>query len=456
MKIKKSCWNAITSRTFACLIMLLLIAMAPIVIAVDLTFLTDFINSMRMGDFYVYLTFIGIISVWSLYGLVCTLMGSLGGVTVYMIGLVVGIVAAIIVGFIHIMLLFINYRPVLMNSCLQRDPSRLFWWSLGYEDTTEMKQIYANCENQWATFATERIVSYVLYSIISSACVFFIVSYQRQMIYRDKQAKGIITSHSASGWSDDEDDDYSEKKKLRGQSITYHDASFPSSPNEKSKAASTTSTAASTPDTETASVLSADMYQQRQRLFDEIAKRKKARKNLNRKSIISNPNRNSVLVVHPLDLSQDPELYTPPPMPPVEPGRDETSWNRYNEEGSTIREDEEALERQKRLNALSAERMEYEMYRSDEVSSTASSSIHKSNELDGDDDEGHTDDDSTFVKKSHRKRPKSGRWSQVYADNNVYKPLATLNQANEEEEEQEEDHENQQLMNPESQELLNK
>lgn len=84
-----------------------------------------------------------------------------------MIGLVVGIVAAIIVGFIHIMLLFINYRPVLMNSCLQRDPSRLFWWSLGYEDTTEMKQIYANCENQWATFATERIVSYVLYSIIS-------------------------------------------------------------------------------------------------------------------------------------------------------------------------------------------------------------------------------------------------------------------------------------------------
>lgn len=68
-------------------------AMAPIVIAVDLTFLTgkyahqtskhasnphsitlDFINSMRMGDFYVYLTFIGIISVWSLYGLVCTLM----------------------------------------------------------------------------------------------------------------------------------------------------------------------------------------------------------------------------------------------------------------------------------------------------------------------------------------------------------------------------------------------
>ncbi|KAK4509439.1 uncharacterized protein ATC70_007791 [Mucor velutinosus] len=429
--------------------------MAPVVIAVDLTFLTDFINSMRMGDFYAYLTFIGIISVWSLYGLICTLMGSLGGVTVYMIGLLVGIVAAMIVGFIHIMLLFINYRPVLMNSCLQRDPSRLFWWSLGFEDTTEMKQIYANCQSQWATFATERIVSYVLYSILSSVCAFFVVSYQRQMIERDRQAKGVIASHSDSGWSDDEDDGYSERRKLRGHSITYHDASFPSSPNEKTKAASTTSpanTAPSTPDNGTASVLSADMYQQRQRLFDEIAKRKKARKNLKRKSITSNPTRSSVLVVHPLDLSQDPEAYTPPPMPSAEPGKEEPSWNRYNEKESTIREDEEAIERQKRLNALSAERMEYEMYRSDEVSSTSSSVVHKPHELDDDDDEG----DAAVAKKSHRKRPTSGRWSQVYADNSVSKPLTTLNQANEEEEEQEEDHENQQLMDPENQESLNK
>jgi hypothetical protein len=84
-----------------------------------------------------------------------------------MIGLIVGIVASIVVGFIHIMLLFINYRPVLMNSCLQRDPSRLFWWSLGFEDTSEMKQIYGNCQNQWVTFATERIASYLLYSILS-------------------------------------------------------------------------------------------------------------------------------------------------------------------------------------------------------------------------------------------------------------------------------------------------
>ncbi|KAG2202980.1 hypothetical protein INT46_009097 [Mucor plumbeus] len=444
--------------------------MAPVVIAVDLTFLTgkysisaiwrcstnvsttlDFINSMRMGDFYVYLTFIGIISVWSIYGLICALMGSLGGVTVYMIGLIVGIVASIVVGFIHIMLLFINYRPVLMNSCLQRDPSRLFWWSLGFEDTSEMKQIYGNCQNQWVTFATERIASYLLYSILSSICAFFIVRYQRRLTFEHNQAKGIITSNQTSGWSDDEEDSGTEKKNLRSQSITYHDASFPSSPNEKSKAVIATSeTAESAPDDGTSSVLSADMYQQRQRLFDEIAKRKKARKSFKRKSITSNPSRSSVLVVHPLDLSQDPESYTPPPMPPAEPQKEEASWNRYNEDESAIREDEEALERQKRLNALSAERMEYEMYRSDEVSSTTSSSVYIHDEEDD-------DAETALVKTSHRKRPKSGRWSQVYADNNVHKPLTTLNQSKEEEEEdQEEDNENEQLMNPESQEAINK
>lgn len=101
-----------------------------------------------------------------------------------MIGLVIGIVASIIVGFIHIMLLFINYRPALMNSCLQRDPSRLFWWSLGFDDTKEMKQIYGNCQNQWVTFATERIASYLLYSILSVSI--FSIDWYHLCIYKDR------------------------------------------------------------------------------------------------------------------------------------------------------------------------------------------------------------------------------------------------------------------------------
>lgn len=108
------------------------------------------------------------------------------------------------------------------------------------------------------------------------------------------------------------------------------------------------------------SELSAEMYQQRQKIYDAIAKRKRANSNLKRHSLASSSNRNSILCVHPLDLAQDPEVYRPPPMPPVDTEATE-SWNRYND--GLLKEDQEAIERQKKVNALSTERLEYEMYR---------------------------------------------------------------------------------------------
>lgn len=245
------------------------------------------------------------------------------------------------------------------------------------------------------------------------------------MLYQHKQAQGLIASNQADGWSDDNDsDEMNEKKKGRVSSITYHDVEFPST-EETAK-----------------NGISASMYQQRQRLFDEIAKRKKARKNLNRKPIASHhPNRNSALVIHPLDLSQDPEAYQPPSLP-SEQGDDEESWNRYNKVVNTLKEDEEAIARQKKLNALSAERMEYEMYRSDEQGHL----LKGEQSRDEDDDSYDTaSETSSSGGTSHRKRPKSGRWSTVYADNNLLKPLTSISQ---QEEEDEEDDENQKLMDP--------
>jgi hypothetical protein len=84
-----------------------------------------------------------------------------------MIGLVVVTIIHFIIGFIHIMLLFVSYQPILMDTCLQRQPHRFFWWSMGYEDSEEMKQIYLACSKQWYNFATERIVSWVLYTALS-------------------------------------------------------------------------------------------------------------------------------------------------------------------------------------------------------------------------------------------------------------------------------------------------
>jgi hypothetical protein len=244
-------------------------------------------------------------------------------------------------------------------------------------------------------------------------CLFFIVQYQRLLLYQHKQAQGLIASNQTDGWSDDDSDEMDEKKKGRVSSITYHDVEFPSHEETTKKG------------------ISANMYRQRQRLFDEIAKRKRARRNMNRKSIVGHYNRNSALVVHPLDLSQDTEPYQPPSMPPSEQGDEEESWNRYNKVVHTLTEDEEAIERQRKLNVLSAERMEYEMYRSDERQPLKA--------------EIQEDDDTSETGTSHRKRPKSGRWSTVYADNNLSKPLTSINQQAEEDEE---DDENQKLMNP--------
>ncbi|KAI7877320.1 uncharacterized protein EV154DRAFT_406531, partial [Mucor mucedo] len=298
-----------------------------------------------MGDFYTYLTFIGIVSVWSIYGLITTVMKSASGITVYMVGLIFITVIHFIIGFIHIMLLFTTYRPILLDSCLQRQPTRLFWWSLGYDDNEEIKKIYMACSTQWISFATERFVSWIVYSFISFLCLYFVVRYQRYITHQRNKAQGVVTGATDGDWSDD-GDDYStfvEKKKQDGSTdkVTYYHEEFPTTKSEDSE-------------------LSANMHQQRQKLFDVIAKRKRARSSLNRRPTIGNPSEETVNVVHPLDLAQDLDDYEPPPMPPAEDTSE--SWNRYNDE--LLKEEQEALERQKRVDSLSTERLEYEMYRS--------------------------------------------------------------------------------------------
>lgn len=84
-----------------------------------------------------------------------------------MIGLCFITVVQFIIGFVHIMLLFTTYRPVLLDTCLQRQPSRYFWWSMGYEDNQEMEQIYELCSSQWNRFATERLISWIAYSFFT-------------------------------------------------------------------------------------------------------------------------------------------------------------------------------------------------------------------------------------------------------------------------------------------------
>jgi hypothetical protein len=211
-----------------------------------------------------------------------------------------------------------------------------------------------------------------------------------------------------------ESDHHNETKDTESGVVTYHNEEFPITEGDK----------------EDSKTFTTNMHQQRQRLYEEITKRKKAKKNINRKSIAKNPNRNSILVVHPLDLSRDPESYEPPPMP--SPPKDEeqeeegkTSWNRYD---TTIDKDEMDIEREKKLKSLSAERMDYEMYRSNDAEPSTGSAKAKGGKR----------------RKSHRKRPKSGRWSAVYPDE--MNPLTAIQQSETPETEEEDEEEKQRLI----------
>lgn len=231
------------------------------------------------------------------------------------------------------------------------------------------------------------------------------------MTYQRNKAQGIVTGATDGDWSDDgEDYSYLVDEKKRGLStdkVAYYHEEFPTTKSEDNE-------------------LSASMHQQRQKLFDEIAKRKRARSSLNRKPIIGNPaNGDEALnVVHPLDLAQDPELYEPPPMPPAEETAE--SWNRYNDE--LLREEQEALERQRRVDSLSTERLEYEMYRSHSGTKSRESSV------------------SETVRKeaSRRKRPSTARWSACFTETgNIMQPLTSMREQYNpnEEQEQSEDYE---------------
>lgn len=89
------------------------------------------------------------------------------GINIYTYGLCFLVVVQFLIGFIHIILLYNTYRPILMNNCIQRQPSRFFWWSENYAENERFKETFDHCYSQWTQFSTERLVSWVVYSVAS-------------------------------------------------------------------------------------------------------------------------------------------------------------------------------------------------------------------------------------------------------------------------------------------------
>ncbi|KAG1376066.1 hypothetical protein G6F61_007920 [Rhizopus arrhizus] len=241
------------------------------------------------------------------------------GINIYTYGLCFLVIVQFLIGFIHIILLYNTYRPILMNNCIQRQPYRFFWWSENYAENERFKETFDHCYNQWTQFSTERLVSWVVYSVASGLILTVVILHKLRISNEYKQARGYIVSNQEGEW-------------LPTEKPT-NDSTIPPPPygDEISKEM-------------------ADMHQQRQKLYEEIDKRKRARKSLNRRSTISNAD-----VIHPLDLSKK-DAYQPPPMPSKD--RRE-SWNRY--EGHS---QEDPV--RNRLDSLTSERLDYELYKSNE------------------------------------------------------------------------------------------
>ncbi|KAG0179482.1 hypothetical protein DFQ28_002789 [Apophysomyces sp. BC1034] len=202
-----------------------------------------------------------------------------------------------------------------MDGCLQRQPTRLFWWSLGYEDNEEMKQVYKTCSSDWTLWTIQR--------------------YYRHLKHAADTEIGEIMEHV----------DVPEKRASPPPAYTPAADSV-----EKER-------------------IQKEMYQQRQKLYEEIAKRRRARNSLNRHSIAG---------IHPLDstLQKDDNnhgiaLAPPPPPPPaVHPGTTaQIGWHAPDRFLS------ETPESGSRASSFSSEKMDYDLFRAKGKSKRPSISV---------------------------------------------------------------------------------
>ncbi|KAI8876986.1 hypothetical protein K501DRAFT_278894 [Backusella circina FSU 941] len=353
-------------------------------IVAEIILIVHWIIGSGLGDFYTYLALAGVISVLSIYGLIVTFKKSIRHLSRYLgcLSIILGI--HFITGWIHIILLFTSYHPLLMNTCLQRQKSRFFWWSSS-EDITDpvMEQVLEVCTAQWNSFAIEKVVSWAVYSLVSLLCFCVIWKYHHRFNSEYLLARSLVEPPNPC-----KGDEMTEKQLLEQSLIAGSSA-----PNS----------------------FASDMYQQRQKLYDEISKRRRARKNINRRSVYigSVPASNRLSTIHPLDFSQTEQIAEPAPtlagsdkFHSVYMEKDDpATW--YPENDPTPQKEKD-VEREKRLEAFSTERMEYEMYRSDQESRKGSVS---SGSLSG---RPTRKDRPEITGQSRRIRPKVNRWSTVY------------------------------------------
>ncbi|ORY98956.1 hypothetical protein BCR43DRAFT_522988 [Syncephalastrum racemosum] len=425
-------WFAhIPARVYALLAETMLVLMGGALMGIDLGYVpgklkesdSSEVYRTRFGDFYLYLALGGLISVWSIFGLAVTLMRNERGVRLYLWGLSALGVTQIIVGVIHIVLLFSLYRPALLDTCLDQHPNQHFWWSLGYQQSSEDQQIYQECSSKWRNFVLERTFTWAVYSVLVVAMSVLVRRYKKQLKKAHTRQVDAATM-DAEEWMDEKPiTTRHHRRQHRRRPPSFNEAPEPPPP---------------------AYHEIPEMREQRDKLYAEIAKRREAQKQRsgNRRSTVlpdsgEKDKTEEHKAVHPLDLTQpamaaatagvapeqkherqeqeekqDEEEYEPPPPRPT--SQQEVTDGVVDAPVSGVRHD-----------PMSSEKIEYDSYRAkrDQQREHRFDNRHDSSDSfseassGGSDDEGESTDDGRRDRlmsvMSHRRQTKPATWNKL-------------------------------------------
>ncbi|KAI9309365.1 hypothetical protein BJ944DRAFT_284666 [Cunninghamella echinulata] len=306
MKLNKKYLHSLfSSRHLALLSELLSIGTGIAIICLERFIFSKRIIYADTVDYYAYLFLICLVSFIGIIGLAIILKRSTSNMTKLVNCLILFGLIQFIVGLTHILLLYINYHPILLRLCFIRQPNNEFWRALGYEDVVGIQEVLSTCQDEWEWLSYAHLLVWLIYSFV---LIINILSVRRYCYRLKRKAQSTLDKlvHSST-WDDKIFTDFDNKEPYQQQKQQLYDEDYyfhyqhhrENDPHQqcyndsdtdstKSPASSPSSPTALSPVTisspicqptreelEATEALANALYKQRQRLYEEITKNKK-------------------------------------------------------------------------------------------------------------------------------------------------------------------------------------
>ncbi|KAI8342688.1 hypothetical protein BC941DRAFT_413566 [Chlamydoabsidia padenii] len=268
--LKKRCGSLFSARNLALMSDFILCIISIGLIALELLFLPQWVSSgVTMIDFYIYIAITGIIIILTVIEIFFIKKRSLKGIHRLFLALSGVCSAQFIVGLVHIGLLYSRYQKKLLEKCIQRIPPDGFWWSFGYESMDELNKAYQTCEHNWIRFSLLRLLSCLVFGLLACTCLFFIQKYY----YRLKSnAQSDLNKLVHSSW----DDPITSPVENNNTTFDMEKNTFNPSPPPPEPIFYPSPTLTLTPEEmEANESIAFEKHGQRQKLYEEIAKRRR-------------------------------------------------------------------------------------------------------------------------------------------------------------------------------------